>query len=238
MNSGTLRKTVVSFASILIVLGVVAYAILSAFVSNQIIVAGEAITAMAGSSVPRAFHLPNDAHVSGTLSTVSGGNGDIDFYVFDKVNYDNWIINQPNNRYVYIYRANSGALFSLRTDEEADFYFVFNNPVGWPFGSDRSVNWSASYEYKPYTPYALLILVLLMVVGVLLVSGEIFMELERKQKMEKLRICPNCSQQVPIEKTACSHCGFDISKSVRCNYCNTVYDRSLPKCPECGAKNK
>lgn len=236
-TSETLRKSVVVLGATLIVLGVVAYAILLTFVNKQTIVSAEAITAKAGSSVPRVFHLPNDATVAGTLSTVSGGNGDIDFYVFDKVNYDNWIINQPNNRYVYIYRASSGSLFSFRTDKETDFYFVFNNPQ-LLFGSDRSITWSASYEYKPYAPYALPIVALLAMVGALLVAGETYVELKRKQKIEKLRICPNCSQQVPIEKTVCPHCGFDISKSVRCVYCNTVYDRSLPKCPECGAKNK
>lgn len=232
-----MRKSVVVLGAILVVLGVLAYAILPTFVNNQTIVSAEAITARAGSSVPRVFRLPNDATATGTLSTVSGGNGDIDFYVFDKNNYDNWVINQPNNRYVYIYRASSGSLFSFRTDEEADFYFVFSNPQ-LLFGSDRSITWSASYEYKPYAPYALPFGALLAVVGALLVLGETYVGLKRKQKMEKLRICPNCSQQVPIEKPVCQHCGFDISKSIRCNYCNTIYDRSLPKCPNCGAKNK
>jgi ribosomal protein L32 len=232
-----LRKAVLALGAILIVLGVVAYAIPLAIVSKQTMVAGGSITIMAGSSVPRAFHLPDDATVSGFISAVWGGNGDIDFYVFDKTNYDNWINNLQNTRYVFIYRAGSGAQFSFRTDREADYYFVFDNPQ-LLFGSDRSISWSASYDYKPYAPYALPILVSLVAVGALLISGEIFMDFKRKQKMEKLRTCPNCSQKVPIEKTVCPHCGFDISKSIRCIYCNTIYDRSLPKCPNCGAKNK
>lgn len=100
-----MNKAAIAFGVILIVLGAVACGILLTPVSTNTIAAGEATTVRAGSSVPRIFHIPNDAYVSGTLSTVSGGSGDIDFYVFDKTNYDNWIIHQPNNRYVYTEQA-------------------------------------------------------------------------------------------------------------------------------------
>jgi hypothetical protein len=231
-------KVVMVLGVILVVVGVVAYVALPIPHSYPILVSGETMTAKAGSSVPRVFHIPVDADVSGDITIVSGGNLDIDFYVFDKSNYDLWSSGQQSVKYVYIYRANSGQRFSFTTDKGADYYFVFSNPVGWPFGSDRTVTWLASYEYKLYAPYALPIFAILAVVGALLVSGETYVELKRKQKMEKLRICPNCSQRVPIDKLVCQHCGFDISKSIRCNYCNTIYDRSLPKCPNCGAKNK
>lgn len=223
---------------ILIISGVIAYLALRIPTSYPTLVSVDAMTVRAGSSTPRTYHLPVDAYVYGHIDAVSGGNGDIDFYVFDKSNYDLWSNGQTNVRYVFIYRASSGTQFSFRTDKEADYSFVFDNPVGWPFGSDRSVNWSAWYEYKPYAPYALPIFALLFVVGVLLVVGPLFAELKRKQKLEKLRICPNCSQRIPIERAICPYCGFDVSKSIRCEYCKTLYDRSLPKCPNCGARNK
>jgi ribosomal protein L32 len=229
-------KVVMVLGVILVVLGVVAYVALPIPHSYPILVSGETMTAKAGSSVPRVFHIPVDADVSGDITIVSGGNLDIDFYVFDKNNYDLWSSGQQSVKYVYIYRANSGQHFSFTTDKGADYYFVFSNPVGWPFGSDRTVTWSVSYEYKPYAPFAVPLLVLLVASGTALVSGTYFTDL--RQKMKKLRTCPNCNQRVPIEKTICPHCGFDISKSIRCIYCNTIYDRSLPKCPNCGAKNK
>jgi hypothetical protein len=234
-NGEPLGKMVIVFGVILVVLGVVAYVAFPIPQSNRILVSGEAMTVRAGSSVPRVFHLPVDADVSGDITTVSGGNLDIDFYVFDKNNYDLWSGGQQSLKYVYIYRASSGQHFSFTTDKEADYYFVFSNPV-LLFGSDRSITWSASYEYKPYAPFAIPILVLLVAIGTALVTGTYLIDV--RQKMKKLRTCPNCNQKVPIEKTICPHCGFDISKSIRCVYCNTIYDRSLPKCPNCGAKNK
>lgn len=227
---------------ILIVSGIVAYAELQTPTRELTLVSGQSIAALAGSSPQIAFHLPADAHVWGQLNTVSGGHGDIDFYVFDKSNYDLWSNGYASVKYVYIYRANSGAQFSFRTDKEADYYFVFSNPYSGILSSDRSINWSAWYEYKPYAPYATPLPVLLVLVGIALPSGTYIAELRQKrratQKMEKLRICPNCNQSAPIDKTTCPHCGFDVSKSIRCTYCKTVYDRSLPKCPNCGAKNK
>jgi predicted RNA-binding Zn-ribbon protein involved in translation (DUF1610 family) len=63
------------------------------------------------------------------------------------------------------------------------------------------------------------------------------MKLKReKRKMEKTRVCPFCNQSVPIEETVCPHCGFDVTRSVRCKYCSGFYDRYLAKCPNCGAK--
>jgi hypothetical protein len=230
------EKIAIVLGVILVVLGVVAYVAIPIPNSNPTLVSGETMTAMAGSSIPRVFHIPVGAGVSGVITTVTGGGPDIDFYVFDQNNYDLWSNGQQSVKYVYVFRANSGQQFSFTTDKDADYYFVFSNPLGWPFGSDRTITWSASYEYKPYASFALPLLVLLVVVGAAIIAGAYFTDLS--QKMKKMRTCPNCSQRVPIEQAICPHCGFDISKSIRCNYCNTVYDRSLSKCPNCGAKNK
>jgi RNA polymerase subunit RPABC4/transcription elongation factor Spt4 len=233
-----MRKAPVIVGVVLIVLGIIVYEVLFIPVSYGTLVSGESLTIRAGSSVPRAFPLPDDALVSGTIGSVSGGGSghdDIDFYVFDKSNYDNWIKGQQNVRYVYIYRASSGAIFSFRTDKNADFYFVFDNPVGGFFGSDRSANWSASYQYKPYEPYAPLILASFVVIGALLVASEFIQKL--LLRLRKLRTCPNCKRLVTMQTPICPHCGFDVSKTIRCKYCHTMYDRSLPKCPNCGAKN-
>lgn len=56
------------------------------------------------------------------------------------------------------------------------------------------------------------------------------------EEEKRLRICPYCSQKVAIDKLVCQFCGFDITKSVRCQYCQAFYNRSLEKCPHCGAK--
>jgi RNA polymerase subunit RPABC4/transcription elongation factor Spt4 len=233
-----MRKGPIVLGVAMITLGIIASEVLSIPVSYRVIVSGEPVTIRAGSSVPRAFPLPNDVLVSGTIGSVSGGGSghdDIDFYVFDKNNYDNWINGQQNVRYVYIYRASSGAIFSFRTDRDADFCFVFDNPAGGLFGSDRSANWSASYEYKPYVPYTSLILASFVIVGALLIASDLIQRL--LQRIRKLRTCPNCRRLVTMQTPVCPHCGFDVSKTLRCKYCHTMYDRSLPKCPNCGAKN-
>jgi ribosomal protein L32 len=236
------RQAIIVLGLILVASGITIYIALPIPNSYPTLVSGETMTAKAGSSVPRVFHIPVDADVSGDITIVSGGNLDIDFYVFDKNNYDLWSSGQQSVKYVYIYRANSGQHFSFTTNKGADYCFVFSNPVGWPFGSDRTVTWSASYEYKPYASYAVPLLVLLVAIGTALVSVTYFTKLRQQmraqQKMEKMRTCPNCNKGVPIEKAVCPHCGFDIEKSVRCSYCNTIYDRSLLKCPNCSGKNK
>lgn len=233
-----MRKSLLALGILLIVLGVIAYAVLLIPNNHATLVSGEAITVAAGSNVPRIFHLPFHAYVSGNMESVSGGNNDVDFYVFDKNNYDLWTKGQSANRYLFIYRAMTGTQFSFRTDWEADYYFVFNNPVGWPFGSNRYVSWSAQYEYKPYELYASLTLVSLVIAGSLIIATASFTEFRHRQKMKQLRVCPSCGQKVPIQKPICPHCGFDITKSIRCEYCKTIYDRSFQKCPNCGAENK
>lgn len=59
----------------------------------------------------------------------------------------------------------------------------------------------------------------------------------RLSKEEKgLRICPYCNRKTAIDKPICPYCGFDITKSVRCKHCDAIYDNTLYKCPNCGAK--
>lgn len=60
---------------------------------------------------------------------------------------------------------------------------------------------------------------------------------QRKIKEEKnLRICPYCNKKTAIDNPICQFCGFNITRSIRCPYCQAFYDRSLEKCPNCGAK--
>jgi RNA polymerase subunit RPABC4/transcription elongation factor Spt4 len=61
-------------------------------------------------------------------------------------------------------------------------------------------------------------------------------EKRKIEKEKKWRVCPNCNQKVSIEKSICPFCGFDVTQSVRCKYCNAFYNRSLQICPNCGAK--
>lgn len=84
-----MRKAPILLGAVLIVVGIIAYEVLLIPVSNRTLVSGESVTIRAGSSVPRAFPFPDDALVTGTISSVSGGGSghdDIDFYVFDKNN--------------------------------------------------------------------------------------------------------------------------------------------------------
>jgi hypothetical protein len=177
-------KMLIVFGAFLVVLGAVAYIALPIPRSNRILVSGETMTVRTGSSVPRVFHLPADADVSGEITTVSGGNLDIDFYLFDKNNYDLWSSGQQSLYYLVILRASGGQHFSSTTDKEADYYFVFSNPVVLS-GSDRSITWSASYKYKPYAPFAVPLLVLLVVVGTAVVSGTYFTDIRQRARYKQ-----------------------------------------------------
>lgn len=79
--------------------------------------------------------------------------------------------------------------------------------------------------------------------GLLLwVAGIAFFLNERRQakreaeKLEKTRICPGCNKRVLIDNPVCPYCGSDITRSIQCQYCHGFYDRTLQKCPHCGAK--
>jgi predicted RNA-binding Zn-ribbon protein involved in translation (DUF1610 family) len=102
--------------------------------------------------------------------------------------------------------------------------------------SSKTVTITYDVETGSLIRYNYEIIGIISVAIIIPVSALLYRRAKRK-RMEKLRTCPQCGQKVPIEKTACPHCGFDISRSIRCKYCNTLYDRSLEKCPSCGAKN-
>lgn len=233
-----MKKWIIILGIILIAAGTLVYLSLSAISNRQTMTGQEAMTILPGSSDPRSYHLPFDATVIGTIDQVQGQTtNDIDFYVFDKTNYQSWISKQPSVWYIKIYRATSNDPFSFTTDKEDDYYFVFDNP-GVLFNGDRVVNWSwsASWDYKPYASYAFPAGILLGIAGVVILSYELMKLNSEKRKMEKSRTCPNCNRFAPIDKPVCPHCGFDVANSIRCKYCNGFYDRSLTKCPNCGAK--
>jgi RNA polymerase subunit RPABC4/transcription elongation factor Spt4 len=233
-----MRKSIVVIGVVLVALGLIAYFLLMIPVnSGAVLVSSESLTVTQGSNAPRIFRLPLHADVRGTISTVTGQSGDIDFYVFDKDNYDMWRNGQSYSDYLYIYRARNGTIFFFTGDGAGDYYFVFNNPVGFPFGADRFVSWSASYDYRPYEPYTLPIFASLVIPGILLIVWVSYTEYRRRQKLEQQRVCSNCGKAVSIDKMTCPYCGFNVGKSIRCRYCKTIYDRSQPKCPNCGAKN-
>jgi ribosomal protein L32 len=88
-----------------------------------------------------------------------------------------------------------------------------------------------------YVAYGALLSGLVIVIGV--VSFYLYRRHkigQEKEELKRLRVCPKCRQRVPIENTVCPHCGLDITRSVQCGYCHAFYDRSLSKCPNCGAK--
>jgi len=103
--------------------------------------------------------------------------------------------------------------------------------------SQKTVTLTYEIETNPLMRYNYeIILVAGLVVGV--ATFLLLYKRAKRKRLENLRVCPNCSQKVPIQKTTCPYCGFDITRSIRCGYCNAFYDRSLPKCPNCGAESK
>jgi len=229
-------KVLVALGVIVVVIGVVAYVVLPIPVSSIALVSEEPLSIRGGSSVPRTFHIPNDAYVSGTINEVTGGNNDIDFYVFDKYNYNNWVGGQASVHYQSIYRAGTGSPFSFRTDKEGDFYFVFDNPVGGWLGSDRSIRWSASYQYRPYAFYGITVGIPLGIIGVIVVSSAVYLEYETRRKAKLEYQCPSCGKTVSVGLEVCPYCKLDLTKYwVRCKYCKKLYDSHYDKCPRCGA---
>jgi len=78
-------------------------------------------------------------------------------------------------------------------------------------------------------------------IGIFFFRGDIIRYINTyraKRKARMYRVCPRCRQTVPINIPICPYCGLDITKSIRCEYCNEFYDRSLDKCPNCGARRK
>ena len=78
-----------------------------------------------------------------------------------------------------------------------------------------------------------------MLTGLFVIGSGFVVYVHNKRLMEeerKLRICPSCNRKVAVDKPICQFCGFDITQFVRCQYCHAFFDRSLQKCPNCGAK--
>ena len=125
-----MKKRVAFIGIVLVAFGVIIYAIFSSIISSQTIAVNESFTVLAGSNVPSSFHLPNDADVSGTINQVTGqSTNDIDFYVFDRANYQVWANGGQSSVWtIKIFRATSGATFNFRTAEDDYYYFVFDNP--------------------------------------------------------------------------------------------------------------
>jgi hypothetical protein len=103
--------------------------------------------------------------------------------------------------------------------------------------SEKTVTITYDVEINPLMHYNYEIIAVVSIMFLVTISVLLYRRAERKKK-EKIRICPYCGQKTSIENTMCTFCGFDISRSVKCKYCNTFYDRSLPKCPNCGAKKE
>jgi len=103
--------------------------------------------------------------------------------------------------------------------------------------SEKTVTITYDLEINPLMHYNYEIIAVVSIMFLVTVSVLLYKRAERKKK-EKIRICPYCGQKTSIENTMCTFCGFDISRSVKCKYCNTFYDHSLPKCPNCGAKKE
>jgi hypothetical protein len=77
-----------------------------------------------------------------------------------------------------------------------------------------------------------------MLSGLFIISSGVLVyirELRFLKEEKSLRICPFCNRKTAINKPICQYCGYDVTKSVRCKHCYTIYDSSLYKCPNCGA---
>lgn len=133
-----MKKRVIFIGIVLVAFGVILFAIFSSIISSQTMAVRESFTVLAGSNVPSSFHLPNDADVSGTINQVTGQlTNDIDFYVFDRTNYQLWANRRQGSVWtIRIFRATSGATFSFRTAGDGDYYFVFDNP-GFLFNGEK-----------------------------------------------------------------------------------------------------
>jgi predicted RNA-binding Zn-ribbon protein involved in translation (DUF1610 family) len=108
------------------------------------------------------------------------------------------------------------------------------NP-SWLTSKTVTVNYDIETNFWTHYNYEIIevaIAIVVIVVSILLYKWV------RRRSRERYRVCPSCGKRVAIQKSVCPHCGFDIAKSVRCQYCSASYDRFLEKCPNCGAKNE
>jgi RNA polymerase subunit RPABC4/transcription elongation factor Spt4 len=177
------------------------------------------------------------------VTVTSGGNKDIDFSV-----------NDGTTTYLSYSRATT-VNRDWTAPVTATYNFVYDNSFSLITSKGITVqvtkNWSQT-AYKDVTvnsailPFgyvyggiALVLLGLIFATSAFALSpiGAII-TLYEKQKVKKIRACPQCNQKVSIDKQVCPYCGFDITKSVRCKHCNALYSSSSYICPHCGAKRE
>ena len=162
-----MKKGIILLGVFLIILAFLFYIVIP-FVSSTRRVGGN-ITVHPGDYYIKAHSLGKDVDIRGNINEVTGGLGHIDFYVFDDYNYYLWADGQSYSKYVFIYKAGTGSTFSFRTDKADVYCFVFDHPGGL-FEVDRNIDWSASYEYKPFAPYAIPIALVLGGLGVVVLA--------------------------------------------------------------------
>jgi predicted RNA-binding Zn-ribbon protein involved in translation (DUF1610 family) len=138
-------------------------------------------------------------------------------------------------RYQYTIPITEGDVYQIEIRNMVGHY---ENIFFWVLDDNHFVG---SYNVKRVASYVLplnVVGIALIGLGVLALFISANRMLSEKHKAEMSRKCPQCGQAVSINKTTCPYCGFDVTKSVRCKHCNALYDSSLYKCPNCGAKRE
>lgn len=137
--------------------------------------------------------------------------------------------------YKYSVKIPQGDVYQVQVENKMGHYewLIIWTPDENHFGGNFYLRRSASYVLPLYiTAFALV------GVGSLLLTFSVIGYQKDKRKAEMSRKCPQCGQTVAIDKTLCPYCAFDVTKSVRCKHCNALYESSLYKCPNCGAKRE
>lgn len=138
-------------------------------------------------------------------------------------------------RYQYSYPISKGDVYQM---EIRNMVGHWEDIFTWVLDDNH---FSGSLYFRRTAFYVLPLTVLgfaLIIIGGVAIPLGVYGILVEKRKARMSRVCPQCRQTVSIERTVCPHCGFDITKSVRCKFCDALYDSSLIRCPNCGAKKQ